>query len=90
MGPRRYAAIYIYQIKSQLKVSIVHAAFAYIGYGQKKSVHPWLAEAHEDLKSKLSFNILTLLIFGPLFSLTRFNLKPHDLELPFSSSNTPS
>lgn len=51
---------YINQIKFQLEVSIAHAAFAYIDYlwARKetlKVVHPWLAEAHKDLKSKLAF-----------------------------------
>lgn len=49
---------YIQQVKSQLEVSLSHAAFAYIDYlwerrGTLKVVHPWLAEAHEDLKNNL-------------------------------------
>ncbi|WP_404455153.1 bis(5'-nucleosyl)-tetraphosphatase (symmetrical) YqeK [Oceanobacillus kapialis] len=51
---------YINQIKSQLEFSIGHAAYAYIDYlwARKKTlkvVHPWLAEAHKDLKRKLAF-----------------------------------
>ncbi|MCR6098266.1 bis(5'-nucleosyl)-tetraphosphatase (symmetrical) YqeK [Salipaludibacillus agaradhaerens] len=49
---------YINRVKSQLEVSIGHAAFAYINYlwerkENLKVIHPWLTEAYEDLKRKL-------------------------------------
>jgi predicted HD superfamily hydrolase involved in NAD metabolism len=47
---------YINEIKSQLELSLEHAAFSYINYLWErketlKIVHPWLAEAHNELRN---------------------------------------
>lgn len=45
---------YIEELKSQLKISLEHAAFSYIDYlwqrrNTLKVVHPWLVDAHREL-----------------------------------------
>jgi HD superfamily phosphohydrolase YqeK len=49
---------YIQHLKQQLKKSLEHGAFAYIGYlweqrSNLKVVHPWLADAYHELNDRL-------------------------------------
>lgn len=51
---------YIEELNKNLKLSLMHGAFAYINYllerkDTLKVVHPWLNEAYEELKEKVNF-----------------------------------